>query len=126
MSRLRQLLIEHYAEVREELALEDGDHVEGTGVLASNASGDELGRLDLPPGGIITAVRLVIDTDSSSITLKNGSVLTGKSSVESAIAALRHGAFDYLTKPVDLERLSQILQRAIEAARARTPASPRS
>jgi hypothetical protein len=40
---------------------------------------DELGRLDLPPG-IITAVRLVIDTDSSSITLKDGRVLTGTSS----------------------------------------------
>jgi hypothetical protein len=40
---------------------------------------DELGRLDLPPG-IITAVRLVIDTDSSSITLKDGRVLTGASS----------------------------------------------
>ncbi|MGH7513288.1 MAG: DUF4382 domain-containing protein [Gemmatimonadales bacterium] len=40
---------------------------------------DELGRLDLPPGGIITAVRLVIDTDSSSITLKDGRVLTGAS-----------------------------------------------
>jgi uncharacterized protein DUF4382 len=40
---------------------------------------DELGRLDLSPG-IITAVRLVIDTDSSSITLKDGRVLTGSSS----------------------------------------------
>ncbi|HCK42263.1 MAG TPA: transcriptional regulator, partial [Planctomycetaceae bacterium] len=26
-------------------------------------------------------------------------VLTGKSSMDTAIAALRHGAFDYLTKP---------------------------
>ena len=35
-------------------------------------------------------------------------VLTGKSSLETAVAALRHGAFDYLTKPcklVDLEAL---------------------
>ena len=29
-------------------------------------------------------------------------VLTGKSSLETAIAALRHGAFDYLTKPCKL------------------------
>jgi hypothetical protein len=43
-----------------------------------NGVTDELGRLDLPPG-IITAVRLVIDTDSSSITLKDGRVLTGES-----------------------------------------------
>jgi hypothetical protein len=44
-----------------------------------NGAFDELGRLDLP-AGIITAVRLVIDTDSSSITLKDGRVLTGASS----------------------------------------------
>lgn len=43
-----------------------------------NGVSDELGRLDLPPG-IITAVRLVIDTDSSSITLKDGRILTGGS-----------------------------------------------
>lgn len=40
---------------------------------------DELGALKLPPG-IITAVRLVLDTDSSSITLKDGRVLSGTSS----------------------------------------------
>ncbi|MEP6686746.1 MAG: DUF4382 domain-containing protein [Gemmatimonadales bacterium] len=39
---------------------------------------DELGALDLPEG-IITAVRLMIDTDRSSITLKDGTVLTGSS-----------------------------------------------
>jgi hypothetical protein len=43
-----------------------------------NGAFDELGRVDLP-SGIITAVRLVIDTDSSSITLKDGRVLTGAS-----------------------------------------------
>lgn len=40
---------------------------------------DELGTLTLP-AGIITAVRVVIDTDSSSITLKDGRVLTAASS----------------------------------------------
>jgi hypothetical protein len=39
---------------------------------------DELGKSNIPTGAI-TAVRMVIDTDSSSITLKNGSVLTGRS-----------------------------------------------
>ena len=32
-------------------------------------------------------------------------VLTGKSSLETAVAALRHGAFDYLTKPCKLAEL---------------------
>jgi len=48
-------------------------------VLALNGGlTDELGRASLPTGAI-TAVRMVIDTDSSSITLKDGRVLTGGS-----------------------------------------------
>jgi hypothetical protein len=43
-----------------------------------NGVTDELGALELPEG-IITAVRLMIDTDRSSITLKDGTVLTGSS-----------------------------------------------
>lgn len=41
-------------------------------------------------------------------------VLTGKSSLETAIAALRHGAFDYLTKPCKLADLDAVLRRAAE------------
>jgi len=41
-------------------------------------------------------------------------VLTGKSSLDSAIAALRHGAFDYLTKPCRLLELKSLLQRVAE------------
>lgn len=38
-------------------------------------------------------------------------VLTGKSSTESAIAALRYGAFDYLTKPCKLVEIEALLKR---------------
>ena len=38
-------------------------------------------------------------------------VLTGKSSLETAIAALRHGAFDYLTKPCKLVQIDSLLMR---------------
>jgi hypothetical protein len=43
-----------------------------------NGITDELGKSNLPSGAI-TAVRMVIDTDSSSITLKSGALLTGRS-----------------------------------------------
>jgi len=43
-----------------------------------NGVTDELGALELPEG-VITAVRLTIDTDLSSMTLKDGTVLTGSS-----------------------------------------------
>ena len=41
-------------------------------------------------------------------------VLTGKSSLETAIAALRHGAFDYLTKPCKLATIEHMLSRVAE------------
>ena len=41
-------------------------------------------------------------------------VLTGKSSLETAVAALRHGAFDYLTKPCKLVELESVLNRVAE------------
>ena len=41
-------------------------------------------------------------------------VLTGKSSMETAISALRYGAFDYLTKPCKLVELQSLLRRVAE------------
>ena len=41
-------------------------------------------------------------------------VLTGKSSMETAVAALRHGTFDYLTKPCKLIDLKSVLQRVAQ------------
>ncbi len=41
-------------------------------------------------------------------------VLTGKSSLETAVAALRQGAFDYLTKPCKLVELDSLLRRVAD------------
>jgi len=41
-------------------------------------------------------------------------VLTGKSSLETAVAAMRHGTFDYLTKPCRLVELQTVLKRVAE------------
>jgi DNA-binding NtrC family response regulator len=41
-------------------------------------------------------------------------ILTGKSSLETAVAALRHGTFDYLTKPCKLVELQALLNRVAE------------
>ena len=43
--------------------------------------------------------------------------ITAHGTTETAIEAMKGGAFDYLVKPVDLDRLSQVLDRAFEAVR---------
>jgi DNA-binding NtrC family response regulator len=40
-------------------------------------------------------------------------VLTGHGTVENAVEAMRNGAWDFLTKPVNLDHLSQLIQRAL-------------
>ncbi|MCA9197375.1 MAG: sigma-54-dependent Fis family transcriptional regulator [Planctomycetales bacterium] len=63
--------------------------------------------LDMPKKGgidvIAKAKELSPDTDSI--------VMTGKSSLETAISALRHGTFDYITKPCKLADLDRLLSR---------------
>jgi len=44
-------------------------------------------------------------------------LVTGQVSIQSAIAALREGAYDYITKPCDLEELGQLLGRALASRR---------
>lgn len=44
-------------------------------------------------------------------------ILTGYGDMKSAVDALRLGAFDYLTKPVDAERLAQTLRNGAERRR---------
>jgi two-component system nitrogen regulation response regulator GlnG len=43
--------------------------------------------------------------------------ITAHGTTQTAIEAMKGGAFDYLVKPLDLERLTQVLERAFEAAR---------
>jgi len=44
-------------------------------------------------------------------------IMTAYASVESAIEALKSGAFDYITKPIDPDELSQLVKRAMDQKR---------
>jgi two-component system nitrogen regulation response regulator GlnG len=49
--------------------------------------------------------------------------ITAHGTTDTALEAMKRGAFDYLIKPVELDRLNHILERAFEAARLmRVPA----
>ena len=42
-------------------------------------------------------------------------ILTGHGSIDAAVDAMRHGAYDFLTKPLNLDQLSLIVKRALES-----------
>src|ERR1051326_8283042 len=46
-------------------------------------------------------------------------IMTGYASVETAVQALKRGAYDYITKPVDPDELSLLVARALEHRKAR-------
>src|ERR1041385_6455143 len=46
-------------------------------------------------------------------------IMTGYASVETAVTALKHGAYDYITKPVDPDELSHLVANAVEHKQAR-------
>ncbi|MFQ5466135.1 MAG: response regulator, partial [Thermodesulfobacteriota bacterium] len=44
-------------------------------------------------------------------------IMTAESTMENTLEAMKRGAFDYLTKPFDLEELDIVVERAIENVR---------
>jgi two-component system, NtrC family, response regulator HydG len=46
-------------------------------------------------------------------------IMTGYATVETAVRALKHGAWDYITKPVDPDELSHLVAKALEHRRTR-------
>jgi len=47
-------------------------------------------------------------------------VITAFSSIESVVSAMKKGAYDYITKPVDIDNLARILARALEHSSLKT------
>ncbi|HBH61179.1 MAG TPA: Fis family transcriptional regulator, partial [Nitrospiraceae bacterium] len=47
-------------------------------------------------------------------------LVTGFSTIESAVDAMRRGAYDYLTKPIDLNKLEITIKNAIENKKLRS------
>lgn len=66
--------------------------------------------LDMPGMNGIQLIEKIKESSPETETI----VLTGKSSLDTAIAALRCGSFDYLTKPCKLAKLESLLARVAE------------
>lgn len=51
-------------------------------------------------------------------------VITAHGDLHTAVEAVRRGAFEYLVKPFDMQRVQQVLARAMEQRHAADPAAP--
>ena len=98
--------------------LREGHRVETAGSLAQARESLQARQFDL----LITDMRL---PDGMGMELLNELtqqkrtervvVITAYGSAENAVEALKHGAFDYLTKPVDLKQFRTVVATAVEA-----------
>ncbi len=69
--------------------------------------------LQLPDGNGLNIFREIHEQDPKRPVI----FVTAHGTTETAIEAMKGGAFDYLVKPLDLEKLSQVIDQAFEAVR---------
>jgi len=70
------------------------------------------------PGGMdgMELQRRIRELDSDIVVI----MITAYASVETAVRALKQGAFDYITKPIDPDELSHLVRRAVEQRRLKS------
>jgi len=127
MNGLEALVVDDEADFRESVALlvqREGFAVEEADSLArarerlaASPADVVLVDLGLPDGD---GLELVRDEEYAGAAFV---VITGNASVDSAVAALREGAADYLTKPVDRARLAAVLAHVARQRALRTEVS---
>jgi DNA-binding NtrC family response regulator len=72
--------------------------------------------LRMPGMDGLTLVRRILAREPQPVCI----LLTAYGNVETAVEAMKSGAYDFLTKPVNLERLELLLKRAIQSRRLET------
>jgi DNA-binding NtrC family response regulator len=82
------------------------------------AAGADLVLLDykLPDGDGLTVLRRIKETAPDTPVI----LMTAFSTVENAVDAMRHGAYDYLNKPFDLDEVALCVEKALETSRLRS------
>src|SRR5437868_7097412 len=114
------LLVEDKAELREMLlqALSRMGYQVSATANASAAAGELRGRrfsdvltdLKLPDGTGMDVLRAALDVDTALPVV----IMTAYGTISEAVSAMRQGAYDFIQKPIDLEHLRHLLNRALE------------
>ncbi|MBI5469233.1 MAG: sigma-54-dependent Fis family transcriptional regulator [Deltaproteobacteria bacterium] len=84
-------------------------------VAAMQKTGFDLVVTDLKmPGmnGVELLLNILVESPSTSVV-----IITAHGTIDSAVEAIRRGAFDYLTKPLDREKLLIVAKKAVEKSR---------
>lgn len=115
----RLLLVEDKAELRQMLKLalqkagfqvqEAADGAEASRLIHSQPFSLVLTDLKLPGCTGLDLLRQVQEVDPGVPVV----VMTAYGSIEEAVRAMKEGAFDFIQKPVDLEHLKMLLERAL-------------
>ncbi|HSK00887.1 MAG TPA: sigma-54 dependent transcriptional regulator [Kofleriaceae bacterium] len=97
----------------------------GHRVLTARSGGEALGKLDeadavltdlsMPGMDGLELMGHVVQRDPALPVL----LLTAHGSERVAVAAMKQGAYDYLTKPFDIDEIAVVIERALEARRLR-------
>ncbi len=66
--------------------------------------------LNMPKVDGMTVLRHLVENEPESI----GIILTGYATIKNAVEAMKAGAYDYLAKPVKLEEVLMVIQKAVE------------
>ncbi|HXN72598.1 MAG TPA: sigma-54 dependent transcriptional regulator [Candidatus Acidoferrales bacterium] len=122
-SKLRFLIVDDEQSIRR-LCMTVG---QGLGFVCAEAETAEsaLESLDTtPPDIIVTDLKLpslsgteLLRKIREQLPRAETAIMTGHGSIESAVEAMRQGAYDYIEKPFRVERLRQLLQRMAEKVR---------
>jgi two-component system response regulator AtoC len=121
--RLRFLIVDDEQSIRR-LCMTVG---QGLGFLCSEAETAEAAIESLetsPPDIVVTDLKLpslsgteLLTKIKEQLPRTEVAIMTGHGSVETAVEAMRQGAYDYIEKPFRVERLRQLLQRMAEKVR---------
>jgi DNA-binding NtrC family response regulator len=122
-SRLRFLIVDDEQSIRR-LCMTVGQGLNFTCAEAETAEAAMASIETAPPDIVVTDLKLpslsgadLLRKIKETLPRTEVAIMTGHGSIESAVEAMRQGAYDYIEKPFRVERLRQLLQRMAEKVR---------
>jgi DNA-binding NtrC family response regulator len=122
-SRLRFLIVDDEQSIRR-LCMTVGQGLNFSCAEAETAEAALASIEHDPPDVVVTDLKLpslsgtdLLRKTKEMLPRSEVAIMTGHGSIESAVEAMREGAYDYIEKPFRVERLRQLLQRMAEKVR---------